>query len=498
MRGDVVRGSAIVFAGMALAACSAGSYVAMHGASAGSTEMPRLDGVYKATVIAPMLGPVQARITAEPTRDGFKANTRPGVAWTMIGGIEGALGQIFAPFLFPGGVILTWESLVPGNGVAGEGWISAGQVKNARMRTQITSAARPIELYTRDGRRIGLITLEPAEPDGPPFADYPALADNIESVLKDRLYDPALADSAQVRGYMRQVRRAAEMSTDDVEFIFGAGAAAYQNIRFPWPMVAKRDVPSLRPRGWSSKDLGTIRVHPPEDNGIVSIMVEAFLEAEDVDRVFEELIAADPIALKLDLLRCPGVTMASLRVASWLIDEPVHAGTFFTAAHREASIAGDTSAFPTVSITSAQSVKAAEAALERYGAVNVVIHPAPVRYDGPVAVLTTDKTTTSAESLVWVLKNHSHARVHGSPTAGKPQISLPIDIGQGWVLWLAAADWRPPTGERVDRGIRPDFPDRNRDRAKAAADRRLLAEAAERPQRAALPAQPGAAPSQEN
>src|SRR5690606_19979101 len=112
----------------------------------GAAEAPKLTGVYKATVMAPMLGPVEARLTAEPTERGFKANTRPGVAWNMIGGIEGALGQVFVPFLFPGGVILTWESAAPARGHIAEGWIKAGSFKNARMLTRMSAPDAPIGL----------------------------------------------------------------------------------------------------------------------------------------------------------------------------------------------------------------------------------------------------------------------------------------------------------------------------------------------------------------
>jgi hypothetical protein len=485
MRGRIVRASVLVVAGATLAACSAGSVVMLAGAPEGTPEAPKLSGVYKATVVAPMLGPVEARLTAEPTGNGFKANTRPGVAWSMIGGVEGVLGQVFAPFLFPGGVILSWESAAPGMGKVAEGWIKAGKIKNARMQTRMTSADGPIELLSKEGHRIGTIILVPARADDPPFADYPAVADGVAQALATRLYDPSLARTSQVRGYVRQLRKAAGVAGDDVEFIFGNGAAAYRNLKFSWPIVAKKEVPSLHPAGVDPLEMGTMELRTDEKTGIATIEVKAFLNAEEVDKVFRQVIALDPVALKIDLLKCPGVTLSSLRLASFLVTEPTLVGAFYNSQHRDMARSGKVENFPTVHIDSAESVRHAETALDLHGAVNIVVHPAATRYEGPVAVLTTEKTVTSAEPLVWVLKNHSHARVHGQNTAGKPQISRPVDVGQGWVVWVASADYRPPTGERVDRGIEPHFPARSRDRAKDDATKRLLAEAAKRPPRTA-------------
>src|ERR1044071_4723754 len=99
--------------------------VKLEGKPSGSLSLP-LRGVYKATVRAPFIGPVSARLSAAPSEHGFVANSRPGVAWDMIGGLEGILGPVLAPYLFPGGVILTWRSGLPGEGNPGEGFIGVG------------------------------------------------------------------------------------------------------------------------------------------------------------------------------------------------------------------------------------------------------------------------------------------------------------------------------------------------------------------------------------
>jgi C-terminal processing protease CtpA/Prc len=93
----------------------------------------------------------------------------------------------------------------------------------------------------------------------------------------------------------------------------------------------------------------------------------------------------------------------------------------------------------------------------------VVIEPAATTFAGPAYVLTAARTTTSAEALVRVLQMSGRAPAIGQPTGGKPLISKPIDVRQGWTLWLAAYDYAPPstTPSRPGRAVRPDVPARD-------------------------------------
>jgi hypothetical protein len=464
--------------------------MAKDGAEAGTpapleTTLP-LDGEYIATFKAPLLGEVSGRLTAKPTRNGFTASTRPDVAWGMIGGLEGFFGSIFAGHIFPGGSILAWNSSLPHDGRPGRGTLGPG-VKSAQVRTKMTSASGPVELYGPDDHRVGTMTIRPVRADETAGADYPALAASVERAFTERLYDASMLQSGQVRGYLRQLRNNAAASQDDVEFIFGAVVAGRNNIKFALPLVLKRFDPDWRTQLGGLKDAGmaTLRVTYDDETGIATLKAEAFLDTADVDRAFEEVLSHNPRALVLDLRGCPGVTLASLRVVSWLIDAPVDAGTFFGAAARPSVKAGKLEDVAHAELSSAESVEAIEKLLDGGGAARVTILPAQRRFAGPVAVLTTSKTTTSTEALAWTLKCSGRARLFGSPTAGRPTLSRPVDIGQGWVVWMPSLDYRPPSGERTDRGCRPDVDSSSKERAKQGARAWLLEQAgpAEEPAR---------------
>lgn len=446
-------------------------------ATPATVELP-LRGDYLATFKAPLVGEVSGRLAAKPTRNGFTAATHPDVAWDMIGGIEGLFGSIFAGHLFPGGSILTWKSGLPRDGLPAEGILGAG-IKSAQVRTRLSAPDEPIELYTPDGRRVATMTLRAAAVDEPPMADYSALAAGVERAFADRLYDSSLLRSGQVRGYYRQLRANAAASHDDVEFIFGAVVAGRNNVKFALPLVFKRLDPDWRAQLGGLKDAGmaTLKVTYDQPSGIATLKVEAFVEADDVDRAMEQVLSYQPHGVLLDIRGCPGVTLASLRLASWFVAEPVEAGAFFGPAAREGAMAGRVDELPRLELSSAESVEAIERLLDEGGGARITVMPTKRHFAGPVALLTTARTTTSAEPLAWTLKGSGRARLFGQATAGKPTLSRPVDIGQGWVVWVPALDYRPPSGERTDRGCRPDFESSSKDKAAQAARQWLMQQA---------------------
>jgi hypothetical protein len=458
--------------------CAGGAagVVKHEGRPAGNIAMP-LKGVYRATIIPPFdfIGPISGRISAEPTENGFIASTRPGIAWDMIGGVQGFLGSIFAPFVFPGGTIGTWTSTVPSEGSPGDGWFGVGGIKSAGVRTRITSSSKPVELVT-DRRKVGLLLLEPDSPGGGPIRDYQGLADDIATAMTNRLYDPSVAKSSAIRAYINQVRYNSTIARDDVEFIFGTVAAARNHIKFTMPLAFPKGDPASRAAmtDWTASELTTIRSSIDRRTGLAWIRVDAFLSAADVDRVFTEIISRNPKALIIDVRSTPGVSLASLRVLSWLCEDTIDAGVWFGASRRDEVLAA-TSEVHDMVLASAASVEEIESALDSRGAVRVLIKPESGRFTGPVAILTSKRTSASAEPMVLALKTCKRAEVFGQPTSGRPFLSRPIDIRDGWVYWLAAADHRPTTGDRIPAtGIRPDVETSSRESASKAAEKRLF------------------------
>jgi hypothetical protein len=419
-----------------------------------------LNGDYDATFHSPWVGPVTTRLIAAPTEEGFKANTRPGVAWGMIGGLGGFFGPMFTPFLFPSGMILTWNSTLPTADKPGEGTIGIGDLPALRVRTRMPGRDRPVEIVLKDGRTVALLTLVPASSVEAPPADYNELASRVSSAIKANIYDPRLAASSQVRGYVDDLAEGAAKATDDLEFLFAGAISGRAHIKFIQPLIYRRGDPASEAALYSAYP--TINradtVSFDEKTGIAKLHVDAFVQAGDVDRAFEEVLAKHPRGLILDLHTCVGVEVASLRAAAWLIEKPADAGTFFGRDQRSAMLRGEAAGVASISVCDAGSFGSLQKMLDEQGAARVTVTPDPRGFRGPVAVLTSDRTSSSAEPLVWLLRQSGRAKVYGQATAGRPLLSREVDIGQGWVLRIASQDFAAPGGERISgRGVKPDF-----------------------------------------
>lgn len=468
---------------LCFAGCGGGSgqSIRHQGRPAGIVQMP-LSGVYRATIVPPFefMGPISARISAEPTDKnntrGFVASTRPNVAWDMIGGVQGFLGPLFVPYIFPGGTIATWKSTIPAGDTPGEGWFGIGGIKNAGVKTRVRSSDSPVELLVRDGRRAGLLLLGPDSPDSPPLRDYPALAESIAAIVQEHAFDPAAPGTSAIRSYLSQVRSSSKLARDDIEFIFGIVAAARNHVKFTMPIAfPKGDAASRREmKGWDAAEITPLRATFDEKTRIAWLRVDAFIDAHDVDRAFEKILSFNPVGIMIDLRSSPGVTLASLRTISWIANEPIDAGMWIGSKRRK-EVLEDPSKAQRLELSSASSVEDIEHALDRAGAGRILVKPDPRAFTGRVAVLTTRRTSASAEPLAWALKSSQRARSFGQPTLGKPYLPRPYDIGQNWVYWLAAFDYRTAAGEAIpESGLKPDVELSSRESAARAAEKYLL------------------------
>ncbi|MBM4108362.1 MAG: hypothetical protein FJ255_06045 [Phycisphaerae bacterium] len=430
------------------------------------------NGEYDVEFHSQWAGPVRGRMTFEATRGGFKANTRPGVAWDMVGGIESVLGPIFMPFLFPRGMVLVWSSTLPaddaeGRTVPGEGTIGVGDFESLRVRTQFASADAPITVRLRDGRAVGVMTLRPAEGDAPRAAqrtDYKALAQRTGELLREHLFDRRLLETPAFKSAWKGFTRNAGVAQDDAEFLFGAITAFRANLTTSMPLLFPRSTPAeSTPLVEGLTDLvRPYRVIHDDKTGITTVRFYAFLESAAVDGAMAEALEHEPRALIVDIRRCPGVTLASLRLAALLLESPASVGVVFASARREIA---DLEALPVglptfAGVWSSAEASRVEAALGAEGVAELSVAPdtaASGRYAGPVAVLTSRRTSASAELLAHVLKQSGRALVVGEPTAGRPMLGREFDAGQDWTLIVPSLDHRPREGPRLNgRGVEPD------------------------------------------
>lgn len=426
------------------------------------TPATPLSGRYDATVHTGVTGPITMTMIAQPTEGGIKANTRQGVAWSLVGGLDGVLGPLLAPFLFPSGMIVTWESTLPHDGQPGEGTIGVGTLSSLRVATRMRTLAGPVEMVYKDGRVLGLFSLSPQPSDGPTtHADYAALASAVATTLPTLMYDSHQADSRGTRNYLRDLNAGAGNAQDDLEFLFAAAVAGRSNINAGVPLVFPR-----RGEAESAKLLASYNALPKPytvtsdaATGITTLRIDAFVGVNLVDEAFTQALSPPPRGLILDLGTSPGIDLSSLRVLSWLCDHPVDAGMWFDAKARERVLKAPNAALTAAEVWTLRddtSVAAIEQSLAATGTVRVMVQPRATVFAGPVVLLTTSRTSASSEALACVLVKLGRVTHMGEASAGRPFLSREVDIGQGWGLRANTYDYLPPDGGLIrGKGLKP-------------------------------------------
>lgn len=428
-----------------------------------------LNGEYIATFHTRWFGPLKAKMTAQQTDGGFKANTQPGVAWSLVGGVEKVLGQLLAPFMFPNGMLLVWESSMPDeeDGEPGEGWIGPGVFDPWRAATRMKSVDGPVEIRYRDGRVLAIMTIERSPPVSMPETDYGALTDSLESAMRSRLFDPELGGSGASTAFFRDVHGAVPRVTDDVSYV-AALALAWRkrtDLALPIPYRQREAGVSDPLLAAAENQVAPISMTMNDKTGIATVEAVVFQNAAQVDAVMWEVVSKAPRGLIVDLRNCTGLELAGLRMVSWLSDRPVEAGAMIGGARR-ADLIDDTPAadqavqarLAAIELGSMGDFELADAELDRQGAARLRVLPVENRYEGPVVVLTSSRTRSTGEMLAWLLEHTGRARTVGERTAGRPRLSRERELGQGFMLRLDEFEWVGPAGERLDvsKGIEPD------------------------------------------
>lgn len=443
-----------------LGACASPAKPQRTGGVADVGGLASLDGEYDMELHSTWFGPIRARMTAQAmrqdgSRSSFKANTRPGVAWTLVGGLAETLGPVLTPYIFPQGMLLTWESTMPtADGKPGEGWIGISRVGPFGAKTVMRTAEGPVEIVFTDGRLIAVMTLRRrAGEASPPMADYPALTDAIRTTTMQSLFDPTIATGDDLKAYFDDLAQAATIVQDDLEYTFAGGLAWRKRPRLPLPL-AYRPVTSESKRLVQASPAAVQPMRSTVDplTGVATIEVLAFADAALVDEVFAKTLAAKPKGVILDLRSCTGFDLAALRAACWLMPGRHDAGRFVASAQRSSAPADDLR----VDVDSAAAVDAAHAALRDRRRASFSVVGEANGYHGPLAVLTLGRTRSSAEVLGWLLKQRPDTRFFGARTAGRPRIDFEKPLEQGFVIRIPEFEWQAPGGKVGECEVTPD------------------------------------------
>ncbi len=420
-----------------------------------STPLTPFTGKYVATIQTPWTGPIRGEFQAEPTETGFRANTRPDVAWSLIGGLEGTLGPIFAPFLFPRGMILTWESTMPTDEFPGVGSMGFGTRLSMRLETRIKEPGAPVEIILKDGRPVATISLKRAASlDWTPI-NHASLVEALRDRVARHYYDPLRAVSPEMTRYLDDVTQGTSKVKDDIEFLLVQALAARQSPKVPAILMYPKAQPPADEPPDTDDPILPYQIIKSASTSIVTIRFDAILSEATVDECFAKALAMNPRAIVIDLRQTAGLDVGVLRVLSYISPEPINAGTFVARTDRDVILAGGTPS-STIHLRTPDDYAAVRSALRNGTSIAATVVPLERRFTGPVAIIIGKRAGGPTEMLASAIRAHWLAPVFGEPTSGRPWLAQEIDLGQGWVARLPMAECITADQESLaDKGVQP-------------------------------------------
>jgi C-terminal processing protease CtpA/Prc len=114
--------------------------------------------------------------------------------------------------------------------------------------------------------------------------------------------------------------------------------------------------------------------------------------------------------------------------------------------------------------------------LESTDMLSIEMAPQPSAFVGPVAVLISRRTSSTAEMLADTLASSGRATLIGETSGGRPTLTREVDVGQGWVLRAPAYQYFGAGGSvKLGKGLNPQIK-ASRDAAPKVAAEHLLRE----------------------
>ena len=425
------------------------------------------DGFYAITThvrgIGMFTGSTTALIAAEPTEDGFRANSRPGAVGELLGGLPGFYVNLIGDKRVPGGAFLHWSGPAPVKNQTTRGVFKSPR---ANLKTDFYSYDKPIELRPMNSERLfGLMTIAPANAKDFPKTDYLALVDRIDTMLKAKLFDPAEYEISETQDFLKRLRKASGKVRDDAEFLM-AWMFASRNLTFSHCYVGRKLDPEFKDRfaqmsSTSPLTVGMDKAISIIDNeGIVTLRIATFEgdSYDEIDKAFVYIIKRNPRGLIIDLRDNPGGTYISGRVSAYLNKSAMNVGVFFDRRGRARVLAHNLTDFPKVSWASISSKDKFNNLIKKHSAFVGMIEPVDSIYDGPVVVLVNGKTASACEPLAAGLQEIKRATIIGERTAAKMLWTTEHDVGEGWILSVPTVDYLTGQGIRLDGlGVIPDI-----------------------------------------
>ena len=284
--------------------------------------------------------------------------------------------------------------------------------------------------------------------------DYQKINERIIDTLEAYIYNPDLLHSQQWKRFNKKLDKVSKRALDDLEYFFGFGLHSQKLPFSHLNLFLFAESPYLIDK--SDEKYVFLKELTPET---AYLNVTSFGgSAGEMDSIFETILKNNYRDIIIDLRSNSGGGLESaIRFGAYLCDDTMDAGYFVTNKWYQHHHAGDSPDFGNIQVTTATTTAAFIRELKHSPGKQLIISPAEDTYKGNVIVLTSGKTASTCEPIVYALKKHKLATIVGQTTAGAMLSAVLFQVYGKYYLFLPVADYYTSDSKRLDQvGVEPD------------------------------------------
>lgn len=285
--------------------------------------------------------------------------------------------------------------------------------------------------------------------------NYKALNQRIFDTLKTYIYNPELLETRKWRRFVKKVDKLADRVLDDVEYFFGFNLLSQKLPFSHLNLFLFSEDPNLVTNSDEKylflKEMG---------EGTAYLDITSFGgSALEIDSIFNIILMNNYRNLIIDLRNNAGGGLNSaISFGSHLCRHKLNAGYFVTNKWYQNHQKNNTLDFSNIQATSSITTSAFVEELKHTAGKQLIISPAEKTYKGHVFILTSGKTASTCEPIVYGLKKNKLATVVGERTAGAMLSATIFQIMDKYYIFLPIADYYTSDGQRLDQiGVEPNM-----------------------------------------
>lgn len=286
--------------------------------------------------------------------------------------------------------------------------------------------------------------------------NYTDLVHKILDTTEKYLFDKSLLNGNKWRKFERKTTKLARKAIDDPEMFFGV---ALLSTKLPFShfnllLMSPQQNESLLKA--SSNNV----VWKEINSQTVLIEIKSFGgEADEMDSVFMQILKHAYTNLIIDLRNNPGGGLqAGIALGKYLSNKEINAGYFVTNKWFSDFNNRQNPKFESLPATQATTTSEFIEELKNSNGKNLILKPGKDVFNGRIYVLTSHKTASTCEPIVYALKSNKLATIVGEKTAGAMLSAALIQLNESYCLFLPIADYYTADKKRLDQlGVKPDI-----------------------------------------